>query len=126
MKLEFLPDGSADCPLIRLYAFSCQEVEVLHEAFVSLATGAAAAVVLEDLPGIQALSTCQVRLKVGSVNRGGRIVKGPAEIEWQLTLAGWGNLAGLTKPFCQRPVSGHHWLDRTGPVSLLLSPDGKW
>jgi len=126
MKLEFLRDGSADCPLIRLYDFSCQEAQAMHKAFAALSTGATTEVVLQQLPGIQVLSACHVRLKVGPRNRGGHIVKGPAEIEWQLTPDGWDEVARLTEPFCEEHVNGHQWLDRTGPVSLLLSPDGKW
>jgi len=98
----------------------------MHKACVALSTGATTEVVLQQLPGIQAVSACQVRLKVSPRNRGGHIVKGPAEIEWRLTLEGWDDVARLTEPFCDEPMNGHQWLDRTGPVSLLLSPDGKW
>ena len=126
MKIEFLPDGSPDCPLVRLYDFNGDEVRALHMVFVALSTGTSEEVALEALPGVEPVSGCQVHLKLDSWNRGGRIVKGSAAIEWHLTRERWDNVAGLTKPFCDQPVNGYQWLDETGPVSLLLSADGSW
>jgi hypothetical protein len=39
MKLEYLSDGSPECPLIRLYKFNRSEAQQLRQLVKSLVTG---------------------------------------------------------------------------------------
>ena len=126
MKLEFLANGSPDCPLVRLYDFTLPEVQHLCDLLVGLSNGSITEVSLDQTAGIQSVGGCHVRLRVGKADRGGMVVKDPADIDWQLTREGWHTVAGLAKPFSEKPSNGYQWLDETGPVLLLLSPDGLW
>ena len=40
MKLDYLKDGSDDCPLVRLYEFDGAEARRLRQTFTALADGA--------------------------------------------------------------------------------------
>ena len=100
------PDGSSDYLLVRIYNFKPDEVLALHLVFVSLSTGILEEVLLEELPGIELVSGCQVRLKVGSWDRGSHFLNGSAWIKWQLTRERRDNVAGLTEPFCNQLVNG--------------------
>jgi hypothetical protein len=59
MKLEFLPDGSLDCPLVRLYDFSAAEVASLATAVSGLAEGVTTICPVHELMGVQPVNGCR-------------------------------------------------------------------
>lgn len=126
MKLEFLPGGSPDCPLVRLFDFNPAETERLVAALNCLASGAAERVAVHELPGVEALGGCRLTLVVRSwdqalVRRGG-----PADFECGFTRGTWDNVAGLVEPFVHGG-GGFQWLAGVpGEASLLLSASGQW
>jgi hypothetical protein len=126
MKLEFLAEGSPDCPLIRLYDFLAADAQRLKELFDCLATGSRTNISLHRQPGIEPVDGCQLNLRVDNRNAG-IVQKGPFVFECNLTQARWSDIASLTESFCEvaRPNT-HQWLNEDGRVSLLLSPDGRW
>ena len=126
MKLQFLPDGSRDCPLIRLYDFEAAEVLRLKELFDSLAVGSRTDISLHEQKGIEPVDGCQLNLRVGKRNTG-IVQKGPFLFECDLTPARWADVASLTEPFDEAAEANtYQWLNEEGQISLLLSPDGKW
>jgi hypothetical protein len=60
VKLEYLGDGSDDCPLIRLYEFDRAEAMWLREIFDSLANGSRQHLSLHDEVKIEAVGGCQL------------------------------------------------------------------
>jgi hypothetical protein len=126
MKLQFLADGSPDCPLIRLYDFQPTDAQRLKELFDCLATGSRTSVSLHEEPGIEPVARCRLSLQVGKRNSG-IIQEGPLSFELILTAAGWSDVAFLTEPFCEfAQPNTHQWLNEDGRISFLLSPDGRW
>jgi hypothetical protein len=125
MKLEFLPDGSDACPLVRVYDFAPAEVARLFAALSALATGSQRHVAVHDLPGVAAVSGCQLILRSGTRDRGLVQLAGPARFECVLTPESWDNVAGLTSPFVAR-AGGYQWLSTIGDANWLLSGDGQW
>lgn len=125
MKLEYLADGSPECPLIRLYEFTRDEARALRYIFCSLANGAIKTVSLEREPFIVPVSECQLILAADGKDRGIR-ASGSKSFECDLTELAWDNVAGLTEPFCHFETTGYQWLTSTGRVRLLISCDGKW
>jgi len=124
MKLEFLAEGPG-CPLIRLHDFTQEEARQLRQVFYSLANGSLKTATLEDMPFIEAVHGCQLKLLEGTRDRG--IYSTASNVfEWALTRLGWGNVVGLTDPFCQLDSNGFQWLTAQGPIRLLISHDGKW
>jgi quinol monooxygenase YgiN len=55
MKIEFLPSGSPDCPLIRLYGFDRTEATRLREIVNRLASGSQQAISLHEEIGVEPL-----------------------------------------------------------------------
>lgn len=126
MRLEFLPDGLPDCPVLRLYRFTPAQARQLHDNLAALVTGTAESVVVHDLPFVEALIdsrlTCRATIWDQSLVRGAS----PGEFECGFTPETWDNVAGLIEPFMRGAV-GFQWLaTMPGEVGLLLSVDGQW
>lgn len=132
MRMEYLHEGSPDCPLIRLYDFDSVEIERLCDLFRSLSAGDSCGAGLHEQPYIEAVGECRLTLRVG--NRDQRIVpSGRSCFEWILTAAGWEWVWELASSFadqgCSAKPGGNYywqWLNRDGNVSLLLSQTGQW
>lgn len=125
MLLEYLPDASADCPLIRLYSFSLSEAARLGVAVAGLAVGSVERVAVHELPGVEPVDGCELVLRVRAWDQA-VVQVGPASFECGFTSGTWDNVAGLIEPFATE-ASGYQWLaGGPGEVSLLLSVSGKW
>jgi len=126
MKIEYLEDGSPDCPLIRLYEFIPEEAIRLRESFLSLASGKQDTIELHNAPGMQSMRGCCLTLRLGQRDVG-LVRTGPTSFKCVLTASAWSNLAGLTEPFQAAEMDGHYqWLSEHGKANLLLSPLGDW
>lgn len=124
MKLEYLSEGSADCPLIRIYDFNTSEARELHDVLIDLAKGKMIQVVLQDLPFIVSVQGCSLTLSANETNIGISL-SSDLDFECQLTNESWMVVADLAAPFLN-DTNGYQWLDETGKISLLLSPSGRW
>lgn len=127
MKIEFLENGSDDCPLIRIYGNVPAVCQRLKEVFEQLADGIVCEVSLTDLPGIEPLGDCCLIAQAGRRDRG-IVRKGSNDFRWVLTPGSWDNVAGLIEPFSQRQAGGYQWLDQV-PASearVLVSTSGDW
>ncbi len=125
MKLEFLSTGSADCPLVRLYAFGPDEAETLRGAITLLVTGAKDCVAVHELSCVEAVGDCELRLRLGSRDRGLVRVALAASFDCVLTPESWKNVAGLIEPFVLSS-GGYQWLSTSGDANWLISSDGCW
>ena len=126
MMLDYLANGSPDCPLLRLYAFTPAEARQLRDAVTTLATGTAKRVEVHRLPFVEAIGGCRLTLVVqrwdGAIVRRG----GPAEFECGFTAGTWDNVAALIEPF-EQETNGYQWLaGGPGEAQLLLSVSGQW
>ena len=125
MKLEFLAEGSPDCPLIRLYSFTRAEVLRLREIVDQLVAERIQVIALHDELGIKAIGGCHLELRLGKRDEG-VVQPAPLQLECILSDEGWLDVSELMQPFCETNANGFQWLVRKGPISLLLSVDGKW
>ena len=126
MKLESLPNGSPDCPLIRLYDFTPTEAQRLLDEISRLANGTAERVALHELAWVEPVGDCRLTLCVRgwfqAVVRTGK----SAEFECGFPAGEWDNVAGLIEPFAEGS-GGYQWLAGVpGEASVLLSPSGRW
>ena len=126
MKLEWLPDGSPDCPIIRLYDFTKEEVALFRAAVQGLAKGLTERFELHCQEYLQPVGDCRLTLRVRRWNQAIVKVGEPADFECGLTTDGWDAMAGEIEPFTHG-ASGYQWLAGTpGEASLLLSWSGEW
>jgi|GEM_PF-974490 len=128
MKLEFLADGSPDCPLVRIWGFVPAEVCGLHEEVTRLAGGQAELVEVHSLPGVVPIDDCRLTLKVGQEDRGVNALISENSFECLLRRHKWELVADLIRPFYEeaRPRIYYQWLDDSADISLLLSDNGEW
>jgi hypothetical protein len=126
MKLQFVADGSPDCPLIRLYEFHAAEAVRLKGLFDRLADGSLTGVWLHEQTDIEPVDGCQLHLRVDSWDIG-IVQKSASTFECSLTPKRWSDVAALAEPFCKAVrANTYQWLNEDGEISLLLSPDGGW
>jgi hypothetical protein len=125
MKLEFLPSGSPECPLIRLFAFNEPKVFRFRQLLESLSNGTKREVALHEQEGFAQVNERRLYLRVGNSDKGLRAVE-PGVFDCVLSETAWDNMAGLVEPFCKPEASGYQWLSERGTIRLLLSRDGRW
>ena len=122
VTLDYLKEGSNDCPLLRLYDFDSAEANRLRQAFEQLADGRTDCVCLDSIRSIDGSEIVFVR----SVRESGVIETKPGHFEVSLTSEGWRQAADLVEPLCDGR-SGYQWLTpQTRGIHLLLSTDGLW
>jgi hypothetical protein len=124
MKIEHLPNGSSDCPLIRLYDFDTSEAKQFQDVVVDLAEGKTSSVALEELQFIESVKNCSLAFVVGETDEG-VVQLGNMEFQCSLTSAGWKQVANLVDSFLSN-LSGFQWLVEPSPIELLLSSNGSW
>ena len=125
MKLDYLADGSPDCPLLRLYDFTSVEAGQLLTAVSELATGMTDRVEVHRLAFVEPVGGCQLFLVRSSRDQAVARV-GPLEFACGFTAGTWDNVAGLIEPFTAS-AGGFQWLTgSSGEASLLLSASGQW
>ncbi|NIP37737.1 MAG: hypothetical protein GWO07_01570 [Candidatus Dadabacteria bacterium] len=125
MKLEYIADGSIDCPLIRLYEFTETEAALLLANVSELAQGTKLSISLSELSYITPVDSCELIFILGEDDQG--IADSDGLFMCVLTQESWKKVAGLIEPFCSSvETKAYKCLDETGEVSLMLSPSGSW
>ena len=125
MTVEYLADGSDDCPLVRLYSFTTAEARQLHDTFSSLASGSLRSARLADILPVEAVDGCSITFVRGERDRG-VVHTGEHSFTVELSPTGWDQTAGLAEPFREGCLACHQWLTSAGKIQLLLSPTGGW
>lgn len=127
-KLEYLPDGSDDCPLIRLSDFETADVVALQELCIPLAEGRVREASLDSQAWVHAIGGCRLTLRAGIANRGVKvpIAGAPFVMEYTPEGEGWLEVADKLAPFVADRVGGFQWLTNEGDVNVLISWDGLW
>jgi hypothetical protein len=118
MKIEYLEDGSPDCPLIRIYGSDGTGLRHLRAAIRDLISGAKDSIALHQLPGFEAVDGCELTLRVASTARqkGVHQQTGALDFEWALSLPDWDTVAELIPPFIER---GFQWL-HDGKIDIAV------
>jgi hypothetical protein len=111
VQLEFLPDGSPDCPLTRLSEFTTSEVGRLQALIADLAAGRAECAAVHELPGVVAVGGCELVFRVRGWDQA-VLRLGPSAFECGFTAGTWDNVAGLVEPFAAGG-GGYQWLAGT-------------
>jgi hypothetical protein len=134
MRIEFLEEGSEDCPLIRIFGTDQAEFGALLGTFTKLSGALGQSSDLHRLPNFQ--SDCLLTAISTSEDRGVERTDTKSFV-WSLTPAKWLVVEGLTEPFSETSLrDAHQWLSgrearfglNTSGVSVVLSSsaDGRW
>ena len=127
MKIEYLKDGSDDCPLIRIYGDEPESISLLKDALDSLITGSNTKVIVNELNGYVGINHCYLELEKASVSKGILHIK-DNHFKCLFTEDKWIEISELLQPLCGPLKNGYQWLDDTSNTSLLVSryEDGQW
>lgn len=125
MKLDLLVSDSLESPIVRFSGFSVEEAQSFGEALRKLAAGAIDRIEVHDLPFIEIDNDVRLLFRIGSLDRGSRILDSKT-IVCELTADAWADVASLVEPF-ESGFRGYQWLFRApGSPSILLSSNGEW
>jgi hypothetical protein len=125
MKLEFLFEGSSDCPLVRLYDYRPGEVEQLRQACRDLADGRIREFVLHDQPWIEPVVGCQFIWQINEKDIGVKLPARGNPLVLLFSVEAWLEVEGKLLPFT-KDSKGFNWLTNEGDVNVLISPNGTW
>lgn len=125
MKLEFVAEGSSECPLIRLFNFGAAEVRHLRSACAALACGFTHDFAVHAEPWVEPINGCQLifRLTQRDIGVGVRALGTPFLL--QLSDDGWIEVDDKIAVFAT-DAAGFNWLWSAGDIKVLISRDGHW
>ena len=122
MKIDYLKEGSDNCPLVRLYNFDSKDATRLRATFQALADGSIERARLEPVESVDGTQLTFVR----SPQDVGVTATGSKNFEVTLSSEGWLEVADLIVPFCEGSV-GYQWLaPQSRRIQWLFSRDGSW
>ncbi|MCP4360702.1 MAG: hypothetical protein GY796_22060 [Chloroflexi bacterium] len=124
MKVEYLPSGSPDCPLIRIFGTSRPQFGSLQEAANQLATGVKSIISTDELFGTDMLGNCRLILMAGDDDNGPAKTSDQAKFVWSLTREGWAEVANLVGPFADNvSMESYQWIggENVGEISVVVS-----
>jgi hypothetical protein len=136
MKIELIEKGVRDCPLIRIYGE--ESFNILIDSFINLANEKVDKIVVDELPGYEAINGCHLVLAVGATDEGIRSSpESKHNFKWVMTRSSWDDLAALAEPFYKFPGYCYQWLAGSevrmpnlamSNIALVIStyPDGQW
>lgn len=125
MKFEFLGEARDPGPLIRLYGYESDEVNLLRLACLELADGRTTQFALHEQPWCKAIGGCQLIWQVSATDVGIRFAPPGEPLVLQYSKEAWLEVEEKLRPFCERS-SGFNWLTDEGDVDLLISWGGGW
>src|SRR4051812_16976232 len=111
MRIEFLESGAPECPLMRLFDLSADDVEDLVDVFDRLATGATEYSDLTTLPWIASEADCKLLLRRGRKDIGTTRAATPNAFVCELTREGWAIARELAEPLREPKPGMFQWLD---------------
>ena len=126
MYLEFLPDGSIDCPLLIFSPSVPGEAEQLYQALRGIISVSETLVDIDALPFISPVDGCKLSAQVGEQNLGLVLSDTKNHFNWKLTRQSWKDVLGLLYPFTLQDrhddrYTRYQWLDETSNISVLIS-----
>ena len=128
MQMEFVPDGSHDCPALLFYGCPSVGAEVLINSFRLLAEAPETEVALHELADLHPVGDIQVFATNGS-GRTGIQQLSPAVFHWRKEREGWLETAELAEPVAHSdPTEGtrFQFLERYGRVNVIFSTSRGW
>ena len=125
MKIEYLDGDDEFLPLIRMYEFQPEEVDVLCRICDNFANGKIREYVLHEQSWIKAITGCQFVWRVHQKDNG---VIQTSTLAFELTLKpeSWINVKEILLYFTQRAPQCFHWLNEIGDAHVLISYSGSW
>jgi hypothetical protein len=126
LKLEFFVDGLEGQPMILLYGGGPEEVVLLRNAMRPLSGGVGVNLAVDDLPFVQPIDKCRLRVISAGVVFGVTATSA-GNFEWTLDPKSWLEVDKQLDPLCtgSSGVSFQHLNPGSGP-EIIYSTDRTW
>jgi hypothetical protein len=130
MKLEYIPDGSPDAPLIRFYAFDESEVAWLRQCFVDIKDERREIIALHEQNFIESIGATKfwIALHENRLEDENAVVATSEKdlmFTWMMTKEQWNETIELLDAYT--PTSHtFQWLTDDLGIQVLLSQRGGW
>jgi hypothetical protein len=128
MRIEFLPDGSQDCPAVLFYGCPSAGAEALINTFRLLGEAPEREVALHELADLYPVGDIQVFATNATGHTGVQQLSPPA-FRWRKDREGWLAAAELAEPVAHSdPSQGtkFQYLERYGRVNVSFSTVRGW
>jgi hypothetical protein len=124
MEINYIENGSPDCPLIQISKTTADDIKELLAIWHALSETEKREI---DLGMLNEMINCDhihLICKIGTRDIGIKKIN-QKNFDCILTEATWLQVHGLTEPFLKE-INGYQWLTTEGEIRLLLSPLGGW
>jgi hypothetical protein len=128
MRIEFVANGSNDCPAILFYGCPSAGAETLINTFRSLGGGQETEVPLHQLIGLTSVGAIRV-FATNAKSRSSVDQLSDTVFRWRRDREGWLEVADLAEPVAQsnpREGTRFQYLERNGRVNVVFSTDRAW
>jgi hypothetical protein len=125
IRMEYLPHGAADCPLIRLFDWSCDDIATLRSVCLSLAESRIREIAVHDQPWVRSIDGCRLLLRLGRTRDVALNGGGDSAFVMERSAVDWHVAADILEPFCSQ-LDGFNWLADGSGVKVVVSRHGGW
>ena len=126
MILDFLPDRSNDCPILRIYDFDLVEAEAFVSEIEKMANGVFDSLPIHHLPFVDAIDGCLLTAMIGVRAEGVDMVTPLPDANsfaWIGSRDEWRHIIDLILPLEGLMTPNHYqWLTDDFGVQILLHP----
>jgi hypothetical protein len=127
MKVVFLESGAEDCPILRLYDFTPEQLVALQAVTAGLHLENNNLQTIVSKMQLKYIGGCTLSFCISQDDKG--VIKDSSGLgfTWSLSPLGWQKATDLIRAFRDDYRDGtYQWLDETSDISLLLSESGRW
>jgi hypothetical protein len=125
MWIEFLPDGSPDCPAILFYGCPSAGAEAVISTFTALAESPATEVALHQLSDLTPVGDIQL-FATNTKGRSGVQQLSALVFGWRKDTEGWLEAAELAESVARSDGRRFQYLERSGKINVIFSTHRAW
>lgn len=128
IRIEFIPDGSDDAPLVLIWGYDISGTRELFHAIRAIRDGREQEIAIHKLPRFEGVAGIEMFARVSDNGGGVTHRRGAAIFDWELSDEKWQRVEDLLAPFCDRYAAPgpFHWLDNSGKISVIFSSGKGW
>ena len=128
IRIEFIPDGSDDAPLVLIWGYDIPATRELFHAIRAIRDGREQEISFHKLPRFEGVGGIELFAQMSDTGVGITQRPGKAVLDWRLSDEKWQRVEDLLAPFCDRysAPGPFQWLDASGTISVIFSTGRGW
>jgi hypothetical protein len=128
IRIEFIPDGSDDAPLILIWGYDIHATRDLFHSIRALRDGREQEIAIHKLPRFAGVGGVEVFAQMSATDAGVTKRREGTVFDWRLSDEEWQKVEDLLAPFCDRYAAPgpFQWLNDSGKISVVFSTGRGW